>query len=171
MFTLLTTGHYGGGKWEMGLVEIVWGAGMLIGGAVLGISKVGFSKIVLVNSMYIMLGLTFFLSGVFPKGWFIGFILLTAIGGISLSVFYACFTAIVQITVQPEMLGRVFSLYYSLAVLPSIIGLMFTGVVAENIGINITFIISGCLAIAFGLLSFGNERLMQLGNNYKKIKK
>jgi DHA3 family macrolide efflux protein-like MFS transporter len=168
MFPLLTTGHYGGGKWEMGLVEIVWGGGMLIGGAVLGLFKVGMSKIVLVNSMYIILGLAFLLSGVFPKEWFIGFVLVTAIGGIGLSVFYACFTAIVQITVKPEMLGRVFSLYYSLAVLPSIIGLLFTGVIAENIGINITFIISGCLAIVIGLLSYGSEKLMQLGNNLKK---
>src|SRR5690606_26429179 len=32
MFPLLTTGHYGGGKWEMGLIEVAWGSGMLIGG-------------------------------------------------------------------------------------------------------------------------------------------
>ncbi len=24
MFPLLTTGHYAGGKWEMGVVEVVW---------------------------------------------------------------------------------------------------------------------------------------------------
>jgi len=162
MFPLLTTGHYGGGKWEMGLIEIVWGVGMLVGGAALGIFKVGFSKVVLVNSMYILLGLTFFLSGVFPNEWFIGFILVTAIGGMGLSVFYACFTAIIQITVQPEMLGRVFSLYYSLAVLPSIIGLLFTGLIAENAGVNNTFVFSGCLAIGVGVLSFLTPKLMQL---------
>ncbi len=162
MFPLLTTGHYGGGKWEMGLVEIVWGGGMLMGGAILGVFKVGLSKVVLVNSMYISLGLTFLLSGVFPKEWFIGFILVTAIGGISLSVFYACFTAIIQITVQPEMLGRVFSLYYSLAVLPSIIGVLFTGLIAENAGVNNTFLISGCLAILVGLLSFAPSKMMEL---------
>ncbi|TDB62795.1 MFS transporter [Arundinibacter roseus] len=162
MFPLLTTGHYGGGKWEMGLIEIVWGGGMLIGGAVLGIYKIGISKVVLVNFMYILLGLTFLLSGVFPNEWFIGFILVTAIGGVSLSVFYACFTAIVQIAVKPEMLGRVFSLYYSLAVLPSIIGLLLTGLIAENSSVNSTFIISGCLAIAVGLLSFCSPTLMQL---------
>lgn len=162
MFPLLTTGHYGGGKWEMGLIEIAWGVGMLVGGAALGISKVGFSKVVLVNSMYILLGLTFFLSGVFPNEWFIGFILVTAIGGMGLSVFYACFTAIIQITVQPVMLGRVFSLYYSLAVLPSIIGLLFTGLIAENEGVNNTFVFSGCLAIGVGVLSFLTPKLMQL---------
>lgn len=162
LFPILTTGHYGGGKWEMELIEIVWGGGMLIGGAALGIYKVGLSKVVLINSMYILLGLTFILSGGFPKEWFIGFILVTAIGGISLSVFHACFTAIIQLTVKSEMLGRVFSLYYSLAVLPSIIGLLFTGLVAENVGVNNTFMISGCLVIAVGLLSFLSPKLMQL---------
>jgi MFS transporter, DHA3 family, macrolide efflux protein len=163
LFPLLTTEHYAGGKWEMGLIEIVWGAGMLIGGIVLGVFKVGISKVVLVNSMYILLGLTLFLSGIFPTEWFIGFILATSIGGIGLSVYYACFTAIVQIAVKPEMLGRVFSLYYSLAVLPSIIGLLFTGQIAENVGVNNTFVISGCLAIAVGFLSFFSPKLMQLG--------
>jgi MFS transporter, DHA3 family, macrolide efflux protein len=163
LFPLLTTEHYAGGKWEMGLIEIVWGGGMLIGGIVLGVFKVGISKVVLVNSMYILLGLTLFLSGIFPTEWFIGFILATVIGGIGLSVYYACFTAIVQIAVKPEMLGRVFSLYYSLAVLPSIIGLLFTGQIAENVGVNNTFVISGCLAIAVGFLSFFSPKLMQLG--------
>src|SRR5690606_35126053 len=30
MFPLLTTGHYDGGKWEISIIEIVWGIGMLI---------------------------------------------------------------------------------------------------------------------------------------------
>ncbi|RQP09205.1 MAG: macrolide efflux MFS transporter Mef(C), partial [Chryseobacterium sp.] len=45
----------------------------------------------------------------------------------------------------------------------SVIGLLFTGLIAEVIGVNITFIVSGCLAILVGILSFGNRNLMQLG--------
>ena len=163
MFPLLTTGHYGGGKWEMGLVETVWGGGMLLGGGVVGVFKVRTSKVVLVNFMYILLGLTFLLSGLFPTDWFIQFVLVTAIGGIGLSIFYACFTAIVQVVVPPEMLGRVFSLYYSLAVVPSISGLLFTGRIAETVGVTNTFIISGGLAIAVGVFSFGSRQVMELG--------
>lgn len=167
MFPLLTTGHFAGGKWEMGIVEVVWGGGMLIGGVILSIFKLKGSKVVAVNVMYVLLGLTFILSGVLPASWFVGFVMATAIGGISLSVFNGCFTAIVQTEVSPEKLGRVFSLYYSLAVLPSVIGLLFTGLIAEGIGVNSTFIISGCLAIVVGILSFSTRNLMQLG----KIKK
>ncbi|EOS0386275.1 MFS transporter, partial [Escherichia coli] len=125
------------------------------------------SKVFAVNVMYVLLGLTFILSGVLPENWFVEFVIVTAIGGISLSVFNGCFTAIVQTEVSPEKLGRVFSLYYSLAVLPSVIGLLFTGLIAEVIGVNSTFIISGCLAIVVGILSFSTRNLMLLG----KIKK
>lgn len=149
----------------MGIVEIAWGGGMLIGGAVLSVFKVRGSKVAWVNAMYALLGITFIFSGALPANWFVGFVLITVVGGISLSVFNGCFTAIVQIEVKPEKLGRVFSLYYSLAVLPSIIGLLFTGLIAEMIGVNITFIISGCLAIAVGALSFGAPQLMRLGQN------
>jgi DHA3 family macrolide efflux protein-like MFS transporter len=93
---------------------VVWGGGMLIGGVILSIFKLKGSKVVAVNVMYVLLGLTFILSGVLPASWFVGFVMVTAIGGISLSVFNGCFTAIVQTEVSPEKLGRVFSLYYSL---------------------------------------------------------
>ncbi len=163
MFPLLTIGHYQGGKWEMSIVEIVWGIGMLIGGTILGVFKVKTSKVILINSMHLILGLSFILCGWLPSEWFIGFVLATALGGIALSVFSACFTAVLQIEINPNMLGRVFSLYFSLAVLPSVIGLLFTGLIAENIGVTNTFLICGGLVILIGLVSFCTSSLMHLG--------
>src|SRR5690606_4426855 len=81
LFPLLTIEHYIGGKWEMSVVEIVWGVGMLLGGSVLGIFKVTTPKVILVNIMHIILGLTFVFSGWFPASWFIGFVIVTTIGG------------------------------------------------------------------------------------------
>src|SRR5690606_2400392 len=39
LFPLLTLQYFGGGKWEMSIVEVVWGIGMLVGGSMLGIFK------------------------------------------------------------------------------------------------------------------------------------
>ena len=36
MFPLMTLQHFGGGAFEMSLIEIVWGGGALVGGAVMG---------------------------------------------------------------------------------------------------------------------------------------
>lgn len=163
LFPLLTTGHYAGGKWEMSLIEIVWGIGMLAGGSLLGAMRMNIAKVILVNAMHIFLGLTFVLSGAFPVSWFIGFVLMTALGGVSMSIFSAAFMTTIQEEVAPELLGRVFSLYFSIALLPSMIGLLFTGIIAEIIGVANAFIISGVVLIVVGILSFGTPALMRLG--------
>ncbi|WP_426789930.1 MFS transporter [Sphingobacterium sp. WOUb80] len=162
MFPLLTIGHYGGGKWEMSVIEIIWGVGMLVGGSFLGLAKVSVSKVVLVNSMHIALGVTFAISGWFPSSWFIPFVIMTGIGGVSMSIFSASFMAIIQEQVSAEMLGRVFSLYFSLAILPSMIGLLFTGFIADAIGVATAFIIAGFIVVLVGLLSFFNGSIMAL---------
>lgn len=165
MFPLLTIDHYGGGKWEMSIIEVVWGVGMLIGGGVLGALKISWSKVVLVNIMHVILGLTFVFSGVFPASWFYGFVLITGIGGVAMSIFSAAFMTIIQEQVKPEMLGRVFSLYFSLAILPSVIGLLFTGIIADNIGVTNAFIISGAAMAVIGILSFATPAVMRLGTD------
>lgn len=167
MFPLLTTGHYGGDKLEMSIIEIVWGIGMLIGGSILGILRISFSKVIMVNTMHIILGITFSLSGAFPSTWFWGYVIVTTIGGITMSVYSASFMTIIQQQVAPDLLGRVFSLYYSMAILPSIIGLLYTGIIAEIIGISNSFIISGGLIILVGIASFLTPSLMKLGKKKK----
>ena len=163
MFPLLTLGHYAGGKWEMSIIEIVWGIGMLAGGSVLGIMHIKIRKVILVNAMHLLLGLTFVLSGWFPASWFIGFVLMTTFGGMSYSVFAAAFITIIQKEVAPHLLGRVISLYFSTVLLPSLIGLLFTGIIAEVIGVANAFLISGGMVILVGIASFFTPTLMQLG--------
>ncbi|HEY8401212.1 MAG TPA: MFS transporter [Cytophagaceae bacterium] len=165
MFPLLTIEHYNGEKWEISIIEIVWGVGMLIGGTLLGTFKVKVSKIILVNTMHLLLGLSYLLCGWLPSMWFIGFALATALGGIALSIFSASFNTILQIEVAPDKLGRVFSLYFSLAVLPSATGMLFTGMIAETIGVTNAFLICGCIVITIGILSFLTPSLMRLGTN------
>ena len=163
MFPLLTTGHYGGGKWEMSVVEIVWGIGMLIGGTLLSAGRVKTRKVILVNAMHLILGLSFVVCGWMPSSWFIGLILATMLSGIALAVFSAAFTAILQTEVAPQMLGRVFSLYFSMAALPSVVGLIFTGWIAEEIGVPEAFVITGILVMLIGLASFLTPSLLRLG--------
>lgn len=163
MFPLLTIDHYMGDKLEMSVIEVIWGVGMLIGGGLLGIMKVNLSKVVLVNTMHVFLGATFVFSGVFPSTWFYGFVLVTGVGGVAMSIFSAAFMTIIQEQIKPEMLGRVFSLYFSLAILPSVVGLLFTGAIADSIGVTNAFVISGIAMAAVGIASFMTPAVMKLG--------
>lgn len=164
LFPLLTINHFGGGKFEMSIIEIVWGVGMLAGGGLLGIWKPKISKVIVINCMNIGIGVTFAWSGLLNPSQFVLFVILTIIGGVSASLYNASFTTLIQEEIHANMLGRVFSMYYSFTIIPSVIGLLSTGFIADSIGINLTFVILGLVVSLVGLVSFFTPALMQLGN-------
>ncbi|WP_270089845.1 MFS transporter [Sphingobacterium sp. SYP-B4668] len=163
LFPLMTINHFGGDKFEMSIVEIAWGVGMLIGGGLLGILKPNIHKVIIINTMHILLGLSLAVSGWLPPSTFIIFVILTGIGGLAASVYNASFMTVIQEEVQPTMMGRVFSMFFSIAVIPSVIGLLSTGFVADTIGVNLTFIILGLVVAVVGTVSFFTPSLMKLG--------
>ena len=163
LFPLLTLQHFGGGKFEMSVIEVVWGVGMLAGGGLLGIFKPSLNKVIIINSMHLLLGISLAASGLLPASGFVFFVVLTTLGGVAAAVYNASFTTIIQEKVDPAMLGRVFSMYFSIALLPSIIGLLSTGFLADYIGISLTFVILGSVIAVIGIASFFVPVLMRLG--------
>jgi len=163
LFPLLTLQHFGGGKFEMSVIEVVWGVGMLVGGGLLGIFKPTLNKIIIINGMHILLGVSLAASGLLPTTGFIFFVVLTVLGGIAASIYNASFTTVLQERINPAMLGRVFSMYFSIALLPSMIGLLSTGFLADTIGISVTFVILGGVIGLVGIVSFFVPALMRLG--------
>lgn len=57
LLPLITINHFNGGKFEMGLVEILWSIGMLVGSGVLSIWKPSVNKIFIINIMNIITGI------------------------------------------------------------------------------------------------------------------
>ncbi|GGG93919.1 MFS transporter [Parapedobacter pyrenivorans] len=163
LFPLLTLQHFEGGKFEMSIIEVVWGIGMLVGGGVLGIFKPTLNKIIIINTMHLLLGISLAASGLLPPSGFILFVVLTILGGVAASIYNASFTTVLQEQINPAMLGRVFSMYFSIALLPSMIGLLSTGFLADTIGISLTFVILGSMIGVIGIVSFFVPELMKLG--------
>ena len=162
MFPLMTLQHFGGDAYDMSLIEIVWGGGALIGGAVMGIRTYRVNRIVLVNLMYLTIGVSFAASGMLPPTAFVWFALLSAMEGITSSVFNASFVSVIQSRIDSGVLGRVMSLYYSFGLLPSAIGLLGTGFLAEHVGLTTTFVIAGLIIIVIGLAAFCIPSVMRL---------
>ncbi|WP_080904101.1 MFS transporter [Parabacteroides sp. Marseille-P3160] len=162
LFPLMTLNHFSGTAFQMSLIEVVWGSGMLIGGMALGLKKVKWNKIVLINLSYIILGLSFAFSGLLPKEGYAGFVVLTTIGGIASSIYFSMFNTVIQTNIKPSALGRVFSMFMSVSILPSMIGLLSTGFLADSIGIASTFLICGIVVTLAGVISFGVPSIMLL---------
>ena len=162
MFPLMTLQHFGGGAFEMSLIEIVWGGGALVGGALMGARTYDVSRIVLVNLMYLVVGLSFLLSGLLPASGFVWFAVFTTAAGVSSSVFNASFISVVQTRIEPGALGRVLSLYRSFGLLPSAIGLLGTGFLAGQVGLTTTFLLSGAIICLLGIAAFCIPSVMRL---------
>lgn len=163
LFPLMTLNHFSGSAYQMSLVEAIWSVGSLAGGLALSARQYKINKIILINAMYILLGTAFVFSGLLPASAFVWFVVLTAIEGVSGSVYYASFMTVVQTKINPAVLGRVFSIFMSVSMLPSILGLMGTGFIADNIGITNTFVIGGLVVCAIGVISFFIPSLFQVG--------
>jgi len=163
LFPLLTLNHFGGGKWEMSIIEVVWGVGRLLGGGLLGIWKPNIHKVVIINLMNIVLGITFAWSGILAPQHFLFFVVLNTLGGVGAALYNASFTTVLQEEVRPEVMGRVFSLYFSISIIPTVMGLLGTGWAADMFGVNNMFIALGGALILIGILSFLNKHIMALG--------
>ena len=168
LFPLMTLNHFAGNAFQVSLVEVSWGGGALLAGALLGLKKYRWNEILLINGMYIALGLTFLCSGLLPVSGFIWFAVLTALGGVCGSLYFATFTTVIQSRIDPGVMGRVFSFYMSFSMLPSMIGLLSTGFLADSIGLGNTFIISGGFLCLIGIISFFIPSLISLKESFKR---
>ena len=153
LFPLMTLDHFAGDTYKMSVVEVAWGIGMLAGGGLMSLPKFKFNNILLINAMYVILGLTFAFSGFLPSAGYIFFVAFTFIGGISGAIFWGAFTVLLQSSLDSSVLGRVFSIHNSLIMIPAMFSLMATGYIADSIGVTNAFIISGFMLIAIGLIS------------------
>ena len=152
----------------MGIVEVMWGAGMLIGGAIVSIKFMKtVNKVVVINLMTIILGAAFWLMGLLPSSAFIIFVVLTSITGLAGAIYWSTFVVILQTKIDPSALGRVFSIYDSVSLLPSIPGLLATGFIADGIGLLNAFIITGISLIAVGVFAFFVPSITRLGRSTK----
>ena len=162
LFPLMTLKHFNGDAFMMSIIEAAWGIGMLIAGTYLGIQKKQFNKVVMMNLANVILGFSFLLSGLLSRNLFVGFVALTIIGGISGVIFNSSFTVTLQTNIAPEFLGRVFSVYMSITIIPSLLGLLGTGFAADLIGISNSFIIAGVVIAIIGIVAFMIPSVMKL---------
>lgn len=164
LFPLMTLSHFKGGAYEMGWVESSWGIGMLIGGIIVGTKWMDkYNKITLIAIMCVLNGLTFLFSGFLSPSALVFFIILTAIGGIGAAIWNGAFTVILQTKIEADKLGRAFSTYDSLMLMPSIPGLLATGFIAEKIGLLNAFIIAGACITAIGFVIYLIPSIRALG--------
>ncbi len=162
LFPLMTIDYFNGTGFQAGIVEAVWSVGALVGGAVMGVKVYKVNRVGLINWTYIFLGAAFMASGMLSPNGFLWFAVFTGLSGIAGAVYNSAFTGLVQTKIDPAALGRVFSTFYAIALLPSMLGLIGIGSIADSIGLNTSFIISGLIIIIVGIIAFFTKSSMKI---------
>ncbi len=153
LFPLMSLDYFNGTSAHAAVVETLFAVGMLVGSLILG-KWGGFkNKIHSMFLAYMGLGLTLAISGIFKPSQFIGFAIMSGLMGLSAPLYNGPFMALLQTKIEPQYLGRVFSLSGSLMSLASPIGLGLAGIFADKVGINHWFFISGILILFIGCLN------------------
>lgn len=164
LYPLITTQYFGGAEFEMSAVEIVWGVGSLIGGAIIGGRFINrMNKVILIIFANTFIGLTFFFSGMLPSSGFWWFAVFTGISGIAGAIWNGAFVVIMQTQLDHSVLGRAFSTYDSLILLPSVLGLLATGYITKQIGYDKALLISGLIIFALSFVLYLIPSVRELG--------
>jgi DHA3 family macrolide efflux protein-like MFS transporter len=164
LLPLLVTEHFAGGAFQLGAMESALGIGVLLGGILLG-TWGGFKKRMVTSlAGLIGFGLSILLIGVAPANLF-----MLAVGGMFGAGIMMTFTngpilAVLQIIVEPDKQGRVFTLLGSLSAAMSPLGLIIAGPVADAIGVRAWFVAGGLAMLLGGLFSFVTPLLLNIEN-------
>lgn len=154
LLPLLVNQYFGGDAGQLGLLEAVFGVGVVASGLLLSIWG-GFRRRVYT----LLVGLLILSGGLLALGMTPSTAFAMAIGsmllvGIGVPLIDGPLIAIMQATVAPAMQGRVFMLMGSLVSLTSPIGLAIAGPVSDSIGLQAWYLTAALLCGVIGLAGF-----------------
>jgi len=151
---LLVMNHFGRGAAGLSLMEAAVGLGMLLGGLALSVWGGFRKKVYTILLGMVGIGLASLLLGLTPGNMFwLGMVSVFLIG-FTISMTDAPISAIMQVTVPPEMQGRVFGLLGSLFSLTTPIGLGIVALVGNAVEVSFWFRLGGIMCLLVALVSF-----------------
>lgn len=153
LFPLMTKAHFGGGALQASVVELAFGAGMLVGSLAIGWLSARFSGVWLISSGLVLIGVMIGVAGLLPPAAFWAFAMLSVGMGFSAPLFGAPITAMFQTLIDPAKLGRVMSLYMTLSMLVAPVGLLLAGPLAERTGVATWFALTGVLIVSCAVVA------------------
>ena len=147
LFPLISMKYFSGTPMHVSITEIAFASGMLAGGLILGMFANKARRITMIMTSIFMMGVSLTISGLLPTNGFVFFVVCCTIMGLSVPFYSGVQTALFQANIQPEYLGRVLSLTGSLISLAIPLGLILSGFLADKIGVNYWFLLSGIIIV------------------------
>jgi DHA3 family macrolide efflux protein-like MFS transporter len=153
LFPLISMNYFGGTTTHASIVEIAFAIGMLVGSLLLSTWGGFKNRTINIVASLATMGVALTITGLLPTNGFLIFAFCSGIMGLSAPFYNGVQMALIQEKIQAEYLGRVFGLLGSIMSLSLPLGLIVSGIFADQIGINRWFALSGICILALALLS------------------
>jgi DHA3 family macrolide efflux protein-like MFS transporter len=163
LLPLVITEHFQKGAYELGLINSVFGIGVIGGGVVLS-AWGGFKNRILTSfgALAIAGGATL-MVGLAPANLFWIALAGMTLFGLMNPMINGPLFAVIQEKVKPELQGRVFSFLGAGASLASPLGLVIAGPVSDATSSQFWFVMGGILTILAGIISFFIPSMVKIG--------
>ena len=166
LLPLVITKVFGKGALELGWVESLFGAGVIIGGITLSVWG-GFKRRIITSLVGILgIGIGILLIGIVPTDLFSLVLVAMFLVGFAQVFANGPLGAIMQSTVAPEMQGRVFSLLGAGATAMMPLSLLISGPVSDYFGIRVWFIFGGVATILMTIAASFIPVIMNIESNH-----
>lgn len=158
---LQTVRDFGDEVWRLSAIEIGFAAGMTLGGILIA-TWGGFKNraITMITGIVILGAIT---AGFGITNNFVIYIALMALTGFFIPIFNAPAVTMLQEQVEPEYMGRVFSVMGMIQNLTMPVSMLFFGPLADNLSIDIILIVTGVLLSALAYFIWQNKPIMKAG--------
>lgn len=169
LLPIMVTDHFGGGALELAWLQSAWGIGMILGGITLGVWG-GFKRRIVTGLLALtLMGVGVTVLGLTPATAFTLALGAMFFGGFMNPIANGSLFATLQVTVPPEMQGRVFTLAMSGSAAMSPLGLAIAGPVADALGVQIWFLIGGLATVIMGVGSFFVPAIMRIEDKAAEV--
>lgn len=160
--TLMVHSHFGGDSWAASIVGATFAAGLLAGSGVAMAVTGAPRKVPLVWGAGALMGAALLVCGLLPESGYAAFVALNGIAGAAMGVYAAPILPLVQGRVPEDGLGRAMGVYSSGILLASPVGLAASGAGAEAVGLGPWFVVCGAALVAVHLAAAVNKELRDL---------
>ena len=147
LYPLLSIDWFGGTTTHAGIVETMFSVGTLLGGFLLGRWGGTKDKMHTMVPALAVIGGALVCIGILPTSGFILFVGLSFITGLAAPFFSSVMMSLIQEKIEAKYLGRVLGITTSIMSLACPIGLSFSSMFADKVGVNLWVGISGGLTL------------------------
>jgi DHA3 family macrolide efflux protein-like MFS transporter len=165
---LQVTRNFGSDVWYLSVIQIAFSVGMILGGILIGMWGGFKNKVYTMAFSAIILGLSAAGLGIAPSFWL--YIVLMALIGLSLPIYNTPVMVLLQTTVEPAFMGRVFSVFTMVASTMMPLAMLFFGPLVDNISINILFVVTGLLTVSMSIPILASKILRKAGISHLQNK-